>query len=328
MNGSVEPAMSSNPMSVESTLTRGTYIKLNLFPIFKTRGFCILMVIMAVGTFLLHRFDLRVILFIIWGIFSLIAVLVIIETLYMAFSTKNSQFLVPTRYTFDDEGISADKGLIQVRAAWNSIVEWKIVADHYVLFSSATVFIAIPRSSFSPDSLSRFKGLLPNIQKLSFTGPVIVETTLSRVYYIVLYLILFFYNISFFIIIVLYIGIYKFLIPTGFFNLLFRGLFVFYISYIIVSTLYHAYSPKNRALFLPSRYTFDEEKVLIEAGDSTTTVEWDAFTAWRALLGRYFLFLSSRKVIVIPQSKIPAQTGSAFEWLLHEKIGKKYLVIW
>jgi hypothetical protein len=79
-------------------------------------------------------------------------------------------------------------------------------------------------------------------------------------------------------------------------------------------------------LFLPARYTFDEEKVIAEAGGSITTVEWDAFTAWRALLGRYFL--SSRKVIAIPQSKIPVQIGSALEWLLHEKIGKMFLVVW
>ena len=165
------------------------------------------------------------------------------------------------------------------------------------------------------------------MQERSYSEPIIVETALSRTHYIILYNFLLFYSISFVPIVILYIGVYKFLPPTGFSNLLLIGVFVGYVSYLVITTLYHAFSPKNRMLFLPTRFTFDEDKVLAEAEGSTTTIQWDAFVWWRALIGRYVLFLSFRKIIVIPQSKIPTQAGSAFEWLLHEKVRKKLLMI-
>lgn len=253
---------------------------------------------------------------------------VIVFTLFLAFSTQNFVFFLPKQYTFDDEKITAQTELTQSTATWNAIVDWKIIADHYVLFFSTLTFIAIPRDSFPPGSIPRFEKLLHNIQKISYTQPITIETTLSKTTYIMLWLLLFFFNLSFFLLIALYIVIPRFLAPAGFFRLLLIGAVGVYVAFAIMSTGYCALSQKNKTLFLPTHYTFDEEKVVARTESAQTTIPWRSFAVWRGILGNYVLFLSSRKVIVIPRSKIPAQAGSALEWLLRSKIGWKLLVWW
>ncbi len=159
--------------------------------------------------------------------------------------------------------------------------------------------------------------------------PLVVESTLSKSVYIKLYLYLFFRNKLFFaiffgfIVLVLLLSIGEASDLPSFFILLFGILVGAYTVYGVASTLHHAYSPKNENLFLPTHYTFDEEKVVARTGTGQTAIRWDAFVGWRVIAEWYVLFYSARNIIVIPSSAVPAHDVPEFRAFLYEKIGKK-----
>lgn len=155
------------PIVVEATLKKGTYIKLSLLQAFHVWSFYFCLSALIMATVLFHVLDAPDVLFLfIWGLFGFYAATVIINALYMAFSSKNFSFFLPTAYTFDDEIISAKTELAQGTIKWNAVVGLKVVADHYVLSFSVIGFIAVPKSKIPPESVSRFEKVLhDNIQK-------------------------------------------------------------------------------------------------------------------------------------------------------------------
>ena len=79
---------------------------------------------------------------------------------YLAYTSKNSSCLLPTLFTFDDESFSTETELMQSKAKWSSIIAFKVVAGYYLLFISATSFIAVSQKALSVENAAAFEKLL------------------------------------------------------------------------------------------------------------------------------------------------------------------------
>ncbi len=149
-----------------------------------------------------------------------------------------------------------------------------------------------------------------------------VESQLSKTTYVKLVLLVYsrkwyFYLIlsCLIIILILQLAFQKSLLP-------FWGLLIFIILVISISILSVALPSKNKNMYLPVKYVFNDDKVNVVSSISTGEVKWDAFVKWQEIANYYLLYVSNQQFICIPKSSIPEQDVTKFETMLSNKIKK------
>ncbi|MBU6999600.1 MAG: hypothetical protein HXS51_02450 [Theionarchaea archaeon] len=145
------------PITVRSAVTRSAYLKINLTTTFKSWGALFLCAVMIIATYLLRAIDASSCsLIVIWSIALVYLLIVLVTAVYLAYTSKNSSCLLPTLFTFDDESFSTETELMQSKAKF----AFKVVAGYYLLFISATSFIAVSQKALSVENAAAFEKLL------------------------------------------------------------------------------------------------------------------------------------------------------------------------
>lgn len=148
------------PIVVETTISKRTYLKLNLLLAFNNWAFYLCLIVLAVATYLLIHLSGKCGILFIWGIFGFYAGIIIINAFFMTFSSLNWQFFVPTHCAFDEEGVTVRTSVEEVRVTWDAIVMWKDVSSHYLLYNSLITSLIISRSALPAGDVSAFESLL------------------------------------------------------------------------------------------------------------------------------------------------------------------------
>jgi hypothetical protein len=150
----------------------------------------------------------------------------------------------------------------------------------------------------------------------------IIESTLTKRLYarILILLILRSWGFRLFVIIALFAGVMSRISGD---YLLFIIYFPFVVLLYAVQVLRAVMSSKNRNIYVPARYKFEEARVTVETSISKKPLKWDAFVAWKRVGQYYLIYASRRSFLTIPKSRIPAEGVGAFEALLSRKIRKK-----
>lgn len=84
-----------------------------------------------------------------------------------------------------------------------------------------------------------------------------------------------------------------------------------------------AYSRENRKPFLPRRYIFQNERIVVKSAKSEWVWKWDVFRYWSKKAGCYLLYTRENAFKVIPQSSVLVQDREVFETLLRTKLKKR-----
>lgn len=149
------------PITVEGVLTKPAYMKINLILAFKSWGTLFALTMLVIATYLFRVIDAPFcILLVIWSLMLFHTLTVAMSAVYLAYTSKNSSFFLPTSYTFDDSDISMETELGQSNMKWDSVIAFRVVAGHYFLYFSAITFAAISQRVFSPEDTAAFEKLL------------------------------------------------------------------------------------------------------------------------------------------------------------------------
>jgi hypothetical protein len=74
--------------------------------------------------------------------------------------SKNSNFFLPRKYSFGDEGVSVIFPNSERKVKWSSFINWKRIAAYYILNLSSSGAIVIPESAIPIGEVTAFEGLL------------------------------------------------------------------------------------------------------------------------------------------------------------------------
>lgn len=156
------------PITVETTISKSTYFKLNILMAFNNWAFYLCLIGLAIVTYFMINLSTyswigesyKCASLILWGIFIFYAGTIIVSAVFMTFSSSNWQFFVPKHYAFDEEGITACTPVAECRTTWDAIVMWKVVSGHYLLYNSLVTFFIIPCSALPAGDVSTFASLL------------------------------------------------------------------------------------------------------------------------------------------------------------------------
>ncbi len=96
--------------------------------------------------------------------------------------------------------------------------------------------------------------------------------------------------------------------------------FLFLLFYSPFYALFTVRNKKNRKIFLPITYSFDNEGVTAEMPLGKESVKWGLFRDWKKIGGCYALIISANSLVAIPEVDIPIRDRERFDALLRQKI--------
>jgi hypothetical protein len=144
-------------MQIETTLTKSTYVKVNLLLFVRNWGFyffLLMLVIFTAYAIFVHNF-LAPILFIILMVF------IFTFTIWFSTSSKNNRnFFTPHKYNFNDNEVEVETPLSKGTMKWESFVKWRKIQIYYLLYVSNNSIFIIPKSSIPDGNFSEFESLL------------------------------------------------------------------------------------------------------------------------------------------------------------------------
>ncbi len=149
-------------MEIETALTKKAYVRLNLALILRSKATYVInavfiLAMLAVGlTFERFGFIVAVIL----GYVAFVSASYFLGALRMALSPKNRTFFLPTKYKFEDIGVSVSTPLTEGKFAWSAFVRWRKAGGQYLVYPSAKTFFAVPQSAIPTPSREEFESLL------------------------------------------------------------------------------------------------------------------------------------------------------------------------
>ena len=73
---------------------------------------------------------------------------------------SNSSFFLPRTYSFTDDGVTVKFSNSERKARWSTFVDWKRMANYYVLYLANSSAIVIPESAIPGGELAVFENLL------------------------------------------------------------------------------------------------------------------------------------------------------------------------
>ncbi|MBU7036728.1 MAG: YcxB family protein [Theionarchaea archaeon] len=136
-------------------------MKINLILAFKSWGTPFALTMLVIATYLFRVTDAPLcLLLVIWSLMLFHTLTVVVSAVYLAYTSKNSSFFLPTSYTFDDGDISmeTERGLSKMK--WNGVIASRVVSGYYLLSFSAITFTVISQKAFSPEDAAAFEKLL------------------------------------------------------------------------------------------------------------------------------------------------------------------------
>jgi YcxB-like protein len=86
---------------------------------------------------------------------------------------------------------------------------------------------------------------------------------------------------------------------------------------------YSAYRPGSGDLYAKTRWTFGDDRVVVEQPARTAGAEWGEFVKWRESGGCYLLHTGARDYVVVPVRDVPTDRRADFESLLAAHLGAK-----
>jgi hypothetical protein len=155
-------------MIIESALTKRTYFKISFNLLFRDFNLYFVLVLSA-GIFMVTLFTngfsfeniiLSLFALVIFWIIVILFALIIIS--FHTFSSRNKNFFLPSRYVFDDVGISLTNDLEQSITKWAAIKKWNVIAGCYVVFKSGITFLAVQKTAIPIQEIPIFESILRN----------------------------------------------------------------------------------------------------------------------------------------------------------------------
>ncbi|HMQ56116.1 MAG TPA: YcxB family protein [Anaerolineae bacterium] len=132
-------------MVIDTALPKATYIRLSLLLFFQNRAFYIYLLICGIITVYALSTETYLLLLIAWLPYAGYLIAGLLATWRNA-SDKTLPFLLPTRYTFQNQEILTKTDLGEGKFKWTDFVQWRSLANCYVLFHQQGFILAIPRS--------------------------------------------------------------------------------------------------------------------------------------------------------------------------------------
>jgi len=99
--------------------------------------------------------------------------------------------------------------------------------------------------------------------------------------------------------------------------------FILAVVYFLFYILRNSLAPKNKNLFLPATYVFNNKEVVITTPVSHRTIRWNVFLKWKQISGFYLIWVSRSGYLIIPKASIAPELVPALESLLQKKIKTK-----
>ena len=150
----------------------------------------------------------------------------------------------------------------------------------------------------------------------------IIESTLTKAKYMKFSAISYLRHWVFYFVIVVFLAIcVGEFVTNG--NFLFPILYLFFMLVLFAFFILRGgFSSKNRNIFLPRKFIFEEEIISVDTPIGEESLKWEVFISWKKIAGCYYLVVTKDTGVIIPQSAIPTQDIASFESLLRRKIKK------
>ena len=131
-------------MVIESTLPKSTYIRLSLLLFFQNKSLYLYLLVCGLVTVYALSNSNYLLLFLAWLPYLGYLLLGVLTTLRHS-AAEDQPFLLPTRYTFQKNDILTKTSLGDGNFKWDDFVQWRLLAECYVLFHQQGFMLAIPR---------------------------------------------------------------------------------------------------------------------------------------------------------------------------------------
>lgn len=146
-------------MVIESTMPKETYVKLSLLLFFQNKFLYIYLIVCGLVTAYALSSSNYGLLFVAWVPYLAYLALGIITT-YRNSSKADSPFLLPTRYSFQKKEITTITPQGEGTFKWDEFVQWRTMADCYILQHEKNFILAIPKDSVPAREVEAFERML------------------------------------------------------------------------------------------------------------------------------------------------------------------------
>lgn len=146
-------------MVIDSTMPKSTFIRLSLLLFFQNKFLYIYLVVCGLVTAYALSTGNYGLLFVAWVPYLAYLVLGLITTLRKS-SADDQPVLLPTRYTFQKKEIITKTRLGEGNFTWDEFIEWRTLADCYILLHQDNFVLAIPKSSIPKKEVAPFETML------------------------------------------------------------------------------------------------------------------------------------------------------------------------
>ena len=146
-------------MVINSTMPKSTYVRLSLLLFFQNKWLYIYLVICGLITAYAISASNYGLLFVAWVPYIAYLALGLITTLRNS-NNDDLPFLQPTRYTFKKDEITTQTPQGEGTFKWDEFVQWKTMADCYILLHEKNFILAIPKDSIPAREVASFETML------------------------------------------------------------------------------------------------------------------------------------------------------------------------
>ncbi|MCB0163901.1 MAG: YcxB family protein [Anaerolineae bacterium] len=146
-------------MVIDSTMPKSTYIRLSLLLFFQNKFLYIYLAVCGLVTAYALSTGNYGLLFIAWLPYLAYLALGIFTTVRNS-SAENQPFLLPTRYTFQKKEITTKTSLGEGNFKWDEFIQWRTLADCYILLHQDNFILAIPKSAVPKKEVEAFETML------------------------------------------------------------------------------------------------------------------------------------------------------------------------
>jgi len=146
-------------MTIEAALSREQFIRLSILRHIQRKNFYFYAAVCAALTGYALLRGPNLLLFAAWVPFILYLVPGILGA-YRESANKDNPLFLPTRYEFNQRGVSISSSQGDSQLTWDYFAGWKIMAECYVLVLKAGPMLAIPQATLSSTQVPQFETLL------------------------------------------------------------------------------------------------------------------------------------------------------------------------
>ena len=146
-------------MVINSTMPKSTFIRLSLLLFFQNKFLYIYLIVCGVVTAYALSIRNYGLLFVAWLPYVAYLALGIITTIRKS-SGEDQPFLLPTRYIFQKKEIITKTSSGEGKFSWDEFIQWRTLADCYILLHQNNFVLAIPKSSVPKKETEAFETML------------------------------------------------------------------------------------------------------------------------------------------------------------------------